>query len=71
MGSELRDQLATRRSNHLMTNEPERGKTDTCPDCGVAQANQHSIGQSAICDGIRNGYVDKFEGQKRIKELGK
>lgn len=53
-----------------MTNVPEKGKTDTCPNCGVAQANQHSISQSAICDGIRNGYIERMDGQTRIKNMG-
>lgn len=35
------------------------GKTTPCETCGIAVANQHSIRESAKCDGIRNGYLNK------------
>lgn len=48
-------------------NIPERGKSTPCERCGVAAANQHTIRQSAICDGIKNGKIEKTEGQRLVK----
>lgn len=30
-----------------------------CPTCGVTPRNQHTLGESALCDGIRNGHLDR------------
>lgn len=40
-------------------NKPQRGSDHPCRTCGIATANQHTLGESAKCDGIRNGFLDK------------
>lgn len=40
-----------------MNNTPEVGSDRTCPHCALKQRNQHSLGQSAECDGIRTGKI--------------
>ncbi len=40
-----------------MTNKPERGSNKPCPICTVRERNQHTIRESAVCDGIKNGYL--------------
>lgn len=52
-----------------MTNIPERGSQNPCPDCGVPVKNEHSLRQSAICDGIRNNKINRLEGQAMIKRM--
>lgn len=39
--------------------EPDRGPDGPCPYCHIPVANEHSIHQSGICDGIRTGKIKK------------
>jgi uncharacterized protein (DUF983 family) len=41
-----------------MTSNPERGSTQRCPHCGIGEANQHTLSESAVCDGVKNGHID-------------
>lgn len=38
---------------------PQTGSSNRCPHCGIAKANEHSLAQSAKCDGIKSGKVKK------------
>lgn len=42
-------------------------KPTGCPVCGIAQKDQHSLRESALCDGIRKGYLSK-DAQKTAKK---
>lgn len=47
---------------------PQRGSSDACRTCGIAEANQHTLGESAKCDGIRNGFLDR-NGRPIVKQV--
>lgn len=38
-----------------------------CPVCHLPQKDQHSLRESAVCDGIRKGYLSK-DAQKTAKK---
>lgn len=40
-----------------------------CPHCGIAERDQHTLGQAGICDGIRGGKISQAEGQARVKKI--
>lgn len=42
--------------------------TKSCPYCGLAQADQHSLRESGICDGIKRGKIDPAIGKAAIKQ---
>lgn len=42
----------------------ETGNKEQCEVCGAKQANQHTLSQSAACDGIKNGYLSQAVGKQ-------